>query len=63
MPRQQLPKYITKIACIDVFRNHCRYGERFYDGRCIAGYQENENYDIDTEEDFIRASESIKRGL
>lgn len=47
-----------------MYLDHCRYGMKdSMTGDVIAGYQMNENYDIDTEEDFIRASESIKRGL
>lgn len=63
MPRQQLPKVYYQNACIDVFRTTVVTEKDSMTGDVIAGYQMNENYDIDTEEDFIRASESIKRGL
>lgn len=63
MPRQQLPKVYYQNACIDVFRTTVVTEKDSMTGDVIAGYQMNENYDIDTEEDFIMASESIKRGL
>ena len=32
-------------------------------GDVIAGYQMDENYDIDTEEDFLKAAEKLKVDL
>ena len=55
-----LTMLIDHIGCVFLMER----GDIIYKAfRVIAGYQMNENYDIDTEEDFIRASESIKRGL
>ena len=60
MPRQQLPNVYYQNACIDVFRTTVVTEKNSMTGDVIAGYQMNENFDIDTEEDFIRASESIR---
>ena len=37
--------------------------KKFYTGDVIAGYQMEDNFDIDTEEDFLRASENINGEL
>lgn len=49
MPRQQLPKVYYQNACIDVFRTTVVTEKDSMTGDVIAGYQMNENYDIDTE--------------
>lgn len=54
MPRQQLPKVYYQNACIDVFRTSVVTQKNSMTGNVIAGYMMEENYDIDTEEDFIR---------
>jgi hypothetical protein len=63
MPRQQLPKVYYQNACIDVFRTTVVTEKNSMTGDIIAGYQMKENFDIDTEEDFLRASESINGDL
>ncbi len=63
MPRQQLPKVYYQNACIDVFRTTVVTEKNSMTGDIIAGYQMEENFDIDTEEDFLRASESINGDL
>lgn len=60
MPRQQLPKVYYQNACIDVFRASVVMKKNSMTGDVIAGYLMEENYDIDTEEDFIRASKHIE---
>lgn len=62
MPRQQLPRVYYQNACIDVFRASVIFEKNSMTGDVIAGYEMNENYDIDTEEDFMRASKRIKQG-
>lgn len=59
MPRQQLPKVYYQNACIDVFRTEVVTEKNSMTGDIIAGYEMQENFDIDTEEDFIRASKKI----
>lgn len=61
MPRQQLPKVYYQNACIDVFRANVVLEKNSMTGDIIAGYLMNENFDIDTEEDFLRAQERLKR--
>ena len=60
MPRQQLPRVYYQNACIDVFRTEVVMEKNSMTGDVIAGYQMEENYDIDTEEDFIRASQKMR---
>ena len=63
MPRQQLPKVYYQNACIDVFRTTVVTEKNSMTGDVIAGYQMDENYDIDTEEDFLKAAEKLKADL
>lgn len=63
MPRQQLPKVYYQNACIDVFRTTVVTEKNSMTGDVIAGYQMEDNFDIDTEEDFLRASENINGEL
>lgn len=60
MPRQQLPKVYYQNACIDVFRANVVLEKNSMTGDNIAGYLMKENFDIDTEEDFLRAQEWLK---
>lgn len=55
MPRQQLPKVYYQNACIDVFRSEVVTKKHSMTGDAIAGYVMDENFDIDTEEEFLRA--------
>lgn len=59
MPRQQLPVVYFQNACIDVFRPEVILEKHSMSGDCILGYEMNENYDIDTEEDFERAMQAM----
>ncbi len=61
MPRQQLPKVYYQNACIDVFRASVVMEKNSMTGDVIAGYQMDENYDIDTEEDFLRVSTKMEK--
>lgn len=55
MPRQQLPKVYYQNACIDVIRTDTILKKNSMSGERIAGYEMNENFDIDTEEEFKAA--------
>lgn len=59
MPRQQLPKVYYQNACIDVFRTSVVMEKNSMTGDVIAGYYMDENFDIDTDEDFIKAKQKI----
>lgn len=60
MPRQQLPVVYYQNACIDVFRPKVVLEKHSMSGDCILGYEMNENYDIDTEEDFERVMRAMR---
>lgn len=63
-PRQQLPRILYQNANIDVVRTSVVLEQHSMSGRKIMGYEMKDNFDIDTEDDFERASEylKIKRG-
>ena len=54
-PRQKLPQAYMQNACIDVMRASTILEKHSMTGDRIAGYKMQYNFDIDTEEDFIRA--------
>lgn len=56
MPRQELPVIYYQNACIDVFRTGTVLEKHSMTGDTILGYEMDENFDIDTEEELIRAS-------
>lgn len=60
MPRQQLPKVYYQNACIDVFRSTVVTEKHSMTGDVIAGYPMEDNFDIDTEEEFQKAEEYLK---
>ncbi len=60
MPRQQLPKVYYQNACIDVIRTDIITEQHSMSGKKIVGYEMNENFDIDTEEEFLKASDYLK---
>ena len=60
MPRQQLPKLYYQNACIDVIRTEVITKQHSMSGRRIAGYEMKDNFDIDTEEEFLKAEEYLK---
>lgn len=62
MPRQQLRKAYYQNACIDVVRTRVITQQHSMSGKKIAGYIMNENFDIDTEEDFYRARKYLEEG-
>ncbi len=55
MPRQQLPKVFYQNACIDVLRPDVVLLKNSMTGDKILGYVMEDNYDIDTEEEFEAA--------
>ena len=59
MPRQKLPNVYYQNACIDVFRAEVVMKKNSMTGDVIAGYKMEENFDIDTEEEFLIASKKI----
>ena len=59
MPRQQLPKIYYQNACIDVVRADIILKEHSMSGKKIAGYDMDENFDIDTEEEFKAAEQYL----
>lgn len=61
MPRQQLPKIYYQNACIDVVRTEVVLKQHSMSGRKISGYEMDENFDIDTEEEFLAAERYITR--
>ncbi len=60
MPRQQLPKAYYQNACIDVIRTDVITERHSMSGDKIIGYEMEENFDIDTEEEFEKAAEYLK---
>lgn len=60
MPRQGLPKVYYQNACIDVIRTDVIKNKKSMTGEVILGYEMAVNYDIDTEQDFVRAEQFIK---
>ena len=60
MPRQQLPVVYYQNACIDVFRPRVVLEKNSMSGDVIYGYKMEENFDIDTEEEFIKAKRHIE---
>ncbi len=60
MPRQKLPKVYYQNACIDVVRAEVIMKKHSMSGERIAGYEMGNNFDIDTEEDFLRAEAFLK---
>lgn len=61
MPRQQLPKVYYQNACIDVIRTNTILNKHSMSGEKIAGYEMDENFDIDTEEDFKLAEKYLMK--
>ncbi len=55
MPRQVLPQLYYQNACIDVIRTEVITKDHSMSGKKIIGYKMEDNFDIDTEEDFKRA--------
>lgn len=60
MPRQDLPKIYYQNASIDVTRGDIILKEHSMSGQRIYGYELQQNFDIDTEEDFIMAERYAK---
>ncbi|MCI9080240.1 MAG: acylneuraminate cytidylyltransferase family protein [Lachnospiraceae bacterium] len=59
MPRQQLPQIYYQNACIDVIRADVILKQNSMSGHKITGYEMDENFDIDTEEEFLAAEKYI----
>ena len=54
-PRQKLPQAYMQNACIDVMRASTILKKHSMTGDRIAGYKMQYDFDIDTEEEFLRA--------
>lgn len=54
-PRQKLPQVYMQNACIDVMRTTTILEKHSMTGNRIAGYRMRYDFDIDTEEEFLRA--------
>lgn len=67
-PRQALPEVFMQNACIDVVRTSTLIEKQSMTGDVIAGYVMDYDFDIDTEDDFLKAelcltaSEKLKHG-
>ncbi len=53
-PRQKLPQAYMQNACIDVIRTSTILEKHSMTGKRIAGYKMQYDFDIDTEEEFLR---------
>lgn len=60
MPRQQLPAVYYQNACIDVVRTKVITEKHSMSGDVILGYEMQQNFDIDTEEEFRIAEEYVR---
>lgn len=60
MPRQQLPTIYYQNACIDIINPSVILDQHSMTGKEIKGYEIKHNFDIDTEEDFIKAEQYLK---
>lgn len=60
MPRQELPKAYYQNACIDIIRADVITEQHSMSGKRIIGYEMEENFDIDTEEEFARTAEYLR---
>ena len=54
-PRQALPQIYMQNACIDIVRGSTILEKNSMTGDCIGGYVMKYDFDIDTEDDFLRA--------
>lgn len=59
-PRQKLPKVYYQNACIDVIHPRAILQYSSMTGKKIKGYVMNQNFDIDTEEEFLIAENYLK---
>ncbi len=59
-PRQELPKIYYQNACIDVVRAGVILEQRSMSGKVILGYEMEQNFDIDTEDEFAKAEQFIR---
>lgn len=58
-PRQKLPEVYMQNACIDVIRTTTLLDKKSMTGDNIAGYKMDYDFDIDTEEDFLRTEQFL----
>lgn len=60
MPRQSLPKVYYQNASIDCVRSDVILEKNSMTGDMVLGYEMQENFDIDTEEEFLRAAAYLR---
>jgi len=60
MPRQALPPIYYQNACIDVIRTRTILDKKSMTGTYILGYRMEQNFDIDTEEEFEKATQYMQ---
>jgi len=60
LPRQKLPKTFYQNACIDVINPRAILQYSSMSGKNIKGFLMKQNFDIDTEEEFIQAENYLK---
>ena len=59
LPRQSLPFPYYQNACIDVVRAQTILQKNSMTGDCVLGYPMQYNFDVDTEQDFLRAEQAL----
>lgn len=59
-PRQSLPGAYMQNACIDVLRSRVVLKHRSMTGQTICGYKMSYDFDIDTEDEFLRAEQYLQ---
>jgi CMP-N,N'-diacetyllegionaminic acid synthase len=59
-PRQGLPEAYMQNACIDVLRSRVVLEQRSMTGKTICGYKMSYDFDIDTEDEFLRAEQYLQ---
>jgi CMP-N,N'-diacetyllegionaminic acid synthase len=60
LPRQSLPKILYQNANVDVIRTDVITIQHSMSGKKIIGFEMKDNFDIDTEKEFLRAEEYLK---
>ncbi len=59
-PRQMLPQVYQQNAAIDVVRSTVILEQNSMTGKAIHGYRMHHDFDIDSEEEFLRAEQYLK---
>ena len=62
MPRQRLPVAYMQNACVQVFRTSILDSLNSMSGKSIIGYEMEDDFDIDDEDDWLRAEAKLMVG-